>query len=68
MTKESLQSFLRWMKMATIKAVAEALKTLIFTKLLFHLHDLLENFGGHKMACGLEICPENFEIFKQKIY
>lgn len=35
-------------------------------KIIVSLADLLENFGGHKMACGLEICPENFEIFKQK--
>lgn len=28
--------------------------------------DLLEQFGGHKFAAGLTMCPENVEAFKQK--
>jgi single-stranded-DNA-specific exonuclease len=29
--------------------------------------ELLEGFGGHKMACGLSIKEENFETFKSKL-
>lgn len=29
--------------------------------------DLLINFGGHKMAIGVEILPENFERFKSEL-
>jgi len=29
--------------------------------------DILESFGGHKMACGLSLKEENFERFKEEI-
>ena len=29
--------------------------------------ELLEGFGGHKMACGLAVKKENFEILKSKL-
>lgn len=35
-------------------------------QIISSLSHLLVNFGGHKMACGLTLEPENFEIFKQE--
>lgn len=35
-------------------------------KIISSMSDMLESFGGHKMACGLEIRPEYFDEFKKK--
>lgn len=34
-------------------------------KIISSMSDMLESFGGHKMACGLEIRPELFDEFKK---
>ena len=36
-------------------------------EIISSLSNLVENFGGHKMACGVEILPENFEKFKSEL-
>ena len=35
-------------------------------QIISSLSHLLVNFGGHKMACGLTLEPENFDVFKQE--
>lgn len=36
-------------------------------EIIAEMGDILINFGGHKMAIGVEIAPENFEVFKSRL-
>ncbi len=55
----------------TLKGSGRSIDKIDIHKIISEMQDILENFGGHKMAIGVEILPENFddfkEIFNQKI-
>ncbi len=49
----------------TLKGSGRSIDKIDIHKIISNMQDMLENFGGHKMAVGVEILPENFEKFKQ---
>ena len=51
----------------TLKGSGRSIEKVDLHKIIAELNGMLLNFGGHKMAVGLEIEPENFEIFKQEL-
>lgn len=52
----------------TLKGSGRSIPSIDLHKLVSELNDgLLENFGGHKMAIGVEILPEAFETFKKRL-
>lgn len=50
----------------TLKGSGRSVGTIDIHSVLSGMSDLFVRFGGHKMAIGMEIVPENFEIFKTK--
>lgn len=50
----------------TYKGSGRSISTINIHSILCSMSDLFVRFGGHKMAVGLEILPENFEEFKQR--
>ncbi len=51
----------------TLKGSGRSIDGIDLHKIIAEMTDMLENFGGHKMAVGLELEPEVFEIFKSKV-
>lgn len=51
----------------TLKGSGRSIDEIDLHKIIAGMTDMLENFGGHKMAVGLEIEPSVFEIFKSKV-
>ncbi len=49
-----------------LKGSGRSTESVNIHEIIVSLSGLLENFGGHKMACGLTISPENFDEFKAK--
>lgn len=49
----------------TLKGSGRSIAAIDIHKIIAEMGGILENFGGHKMAVGVSILPENFEIFKQ---
>ena len=45
----------------------EVWKALIWLRLCDHLDDLLKRHGGHAMAAGMSIQPENLTAFRKRI-
>ncbi|EDM22960.1 single-stranded-DNA-specific exonuclease RecJ [Caminibacter mediatlanticus] len=50
-----------------LKGSGRSLGNIDIFSLVNECKDILEGFGGHKMACGLAIKEENFEKFKIKV-
>ena len=50
----------------TYKGSGRSISTINIHSILCSMSDLFVRFGGHKMAVGLEILPENFEEFKRR--
>ena len=50
-----------------LKGSGRSTETIDLHKEVLSLVGLTERFGGHKMAVGLEILPDNFDIFKAKL-
>lgn len=50
----------------TYKGSGRSIGTINIHSILCNMNDLFVRFGGHKMAIGLEILPENFDKFKEK--
>ncbi len=50
-----------------LKGSGRSIPTIDLHKLISEMPDMLENFGGHKMAVGVEIAPDNFEVFKTQL-
>ena len=50
-----------------LKGSGRSLGNIDIFSLISECEDLLERFGGHKMACGLSIKKENFNLLKQKL-
>jgi len=50
-----------------LKGSGRSLGNIDIFSLISECEDLLEGFGGHKMACGLSIKKENFNLLKQKL-
>ena len=50
-----------------LKGSGRSLGNIDIFELVNGCSELLEGFGGHKMACGLSIKEENFEAFKFKL-
>jgi len=50
-----------------LKGSGRSLGNIDIFELINECRDLLEGYGGHKMACGLSINIDNFEPFRQKI-
>lgn len=48
-----------------LKGSGRSIESIDIHKIISSMAGLLENFGGHKMACGIEILPENFDEFKR---
>lgn len=51
----------------TLKGSGRSVECVDLHKIISEMGSLLLNFGGHKMAVGLEIEPENFELFKNEL-
>ncbi len=51
----------------TLKGSGRSIESVDLHKIISEMPDILENFGGHKMAVGVEILPENFELFKDTL-
>lgn len=51
----------------TLKGSGRSIDKVDLHKIIAEMNGMLINFGGHKMAVGLEIEPENFEIFKAEL-
>ena len=51
----------------TLKGSGRSVDAVDLHKIIASMTDMLENFGGHKMAVGVEIEPEVFEVFKSKV-
>lgn len=49
----------------TFKGSGRSISSIDIHKIIAEMGGILENFGGHKMAVGVSILPENFETFKQ---
>jgi single-stranded-DNA-specific exonuclease len=54
-------------KEGILKGSGRSLGNIDIFSIVNECSDLLEGFGGHKMACGLSIKEENFEKFKEKL-
>ena len=48
----------------TLKGSGRSIEQIDLHKIISTMTDMLENFGGHKMAVGVELVPEVFEEFK----
>lgn len=48
----------------TLKGSGRSIASVDIHKIISTMTDMLENFGGHKMAVGLELQPEVFDQFK----
>lgn len=51
----------------TLKGSGRSVASVDLHALIASMPDYLENFGGHKMAVGVEIAPENFDAFKAEL-
>ena len=51
----------------TLKGSGRSIDKVDLHKIISGMGGMLLNFGGHKMAVGLEIEPENFEVFKEEL-
>ncbi|MBQ8451487.1 MAG: single-stranded-DNA-specific exonuclease RecJ [Clostridia bacterium] len=51
----------------TLKGSGRSIPGIDLHLIISQMTDLLENFGGHKMAVGVEIEPENFDKFKSML-
>lgn len=51
----------------TYKGSGRSIDEINLHEIISGMTDMLENFGGHKMAVGLEIEPSVFEVFKSKV-
>lgn len=49
-----------------LKGSGRSINSINIHNILCTMSDLFVRFGGHKMAVGLEILPENFEEFRQR--
>lgn len=49
----------------TLKGSGRSIDKINIHEIIMGMQDIIENFGGHKMAVGVEILPENFEKFKE---
>ena len=49
----------------TLKGSGRSIPSVDLHKIISGIPDLLVNFGGHKMAVGVEIEPESFEEFRK---
>ena len=49
----------------TLKGSGRSVDNVDIHSILLEMSDLFIRFGGHKMAIGLEILPENFDKFKE---
>ncbi len=49
----------------TLKGSGRSVECVDLHKIISGLNGMLENFGGHKMAVGVEILPENFDEFEK---
>ena len=50
-----------------LKGSGRSLGNIDIFSLISECEELLDGFGGHKMACGLSVKEEKFEIFKRKL-
>ena len=50
-----------------LKGSGRSLGNIDIFELISECEDLLEGFGGHKMACGLSIKEENFDFLQKKL-
>ena len=48
----------------TFKGSGRSIDSIDLHKIISGINGMLENFGGHKMAVGVEILPENFDAFE----
>ena len=51
----------------TLKGSGRSISAIDLHQIISVMTGLLENFGGHKMAVGVEVLPENFEEFKTQL-
>ena len=51
----------------TLKGSGRSIPQIDLHKIISSMTEILENFGGHKMAVGVEIVPEIFEEFKSRL-
>ncbi len=51
----------------TLKGSGRSIEKIDLHKIISSMIDMLENFGGHKMAVGVEIVPEMFDDFKSTL-
>lgn len=51
----------------TLKGSGRSVECVDLHKIISGMGSILLNFGGHKMAVGLEIEPDNFELFKNEL-
>lgn len=51
----------------TLKGSGRSIESIDLHKIISSMTDILENFGGHKMAVGVEIAPDVFDVFKEKL-
>lgn len=49
----------------TLKGSGRSIEKIDLHQIISTMTDMLENFGGHKMAVGVEILPEAFDEFKR---
>ncbi len=49
----------------TLKGSGRSIESIDLHSIIASMPDLLVNFGGHKMAVGVEIAPEAFDEFKR---
>ena len=49
----------------TLKGSGRSIESVDLHKIILSINGMLENFGGHKMAVGVEILPENFDEFEK---
>ena len=50
-----------------LKGSGRSLGNIDIFSLISECEDVLDGFGGHKMACGLSIKEDNFEMLKRKL-
>jgi single-stranded-DNA-specific exonuclease len=50
-----------------LKGSGRSLGNINIFELINSCNDLLENFGGHKLACGLSLKEENFALLKDRL-
>ncbi len=51
----------------TLKGSGRSIEAINLHQIIAGFAGMLENFGGHKMAVGLEIEPNIFEVFRSKV-